>query len=297
MSSNLGDSYISTLFGPGTIGDYEDSRGNVYITPRGGIKYIFNENHNIYASVSQGYKSGGFNTSLFYENKPMFKYDEETTINYEIGTKSLFLDGQVSLDTSVFYIDWSDQQVLAVDSTTGASPIVNAKKSRSYGADIALNGRFANGIKGGLGLGYADATYEDFMDAPKTFGTPGDMSFDASGNQQQYHSKFTAKASLGYEFALPWDSLMADMNVAYNYRSKFYLDPENKIEQNGYGTVDASVGVSNDTYEISIWARNIMDEDAINSAAYLGRGSSGLDGTVVSLIQPRTFGTTFAIKF
>ncbi|MDL2275826.1 TonB-dependent receptor, partial [Desulfosarcina sp. OttesenSCG-928-G10] len=221
-SSNLGDSFISTFWDGQTslIRSYDDTRDHTYMTPRAGIKYKFTENHLMYGSVSQGYKSGGFNTSMFYEGAPGFEYDEETTLNYEIGMKSLFLDRQIHLDLSAFYIDWKDQQVLALDVVTQSTPIVNADESRSYGAEVSLTGRFQNGLKFGLGLGYADATYEDYKDAPATFPTSMlDMSFDASGNQQQYHSKLTSRANLGYEYALPWSDLTADMNVTYNYRS------------------------------------------------------------------------------
>ncbi|MGV6996325.1 TonB-dependent receptor [Desulfovibrio sp. QI0430] len=295
-SSNLGEDYIAGFWdGPGLkmVREYDGTWDNIYFTPKGGIKYNFNEFNNVYFSVSRGYKSGGFSTSLFY-NKPGFKYDEETTINYELGMKNMFLDGRISLDTSLFYVDWRDQQVLAYDSSTGITGIINAPQSRSYGFETSLKGKFDNGIHVGIGVGYADATYVDFKNAPGTYGG----SIDASGKQQQYHSKFTGRANAGYEFALPWDNLVATFDAIYRYRSKYYFDVENRIEQEGYGTVDASFTVGNDSYEVNLWGRNLLNQGALASASYMNARNSTYDqNTVVSLIDPLMFGINFTKKF
>jgi iron complex outermembrane receptor protein len=296
-SSNLGDSYLdfwdTPAYGLYMVRKYDDDWDKVYVTPRAGIKFNINENNNIYASVSRGYKSGGFTTSLFYDDA--FKFDEETTLNYEVGMKNLFLDGKLSLNTSLFYIDWRDQQVLAYDAMTMSTGIINAPRSRSYGVEVDLNGKFDNGIRIGAGVGYSDATYEDFDDAPLT---AGGGSFDASGKQQQYHSKVTARANLGYDFALPWDNLIASADVTLRYRSKYYFDIENTIAQGGYSTVDLNFGFGNDSYEVNFWVRNLLGKEALASAAYYSAMNSTFDqNTVVSLIDPRMFGVTFTKKF
>jgi len=98
-SSNLGDAYLKEYWeSPGNtvVKNYDGEWEKLYWMPRGGIKYSFDEFNNIYFSVSTGYKAGGFNTSLFY-NEPAFKYDEETTVNYELGMKNTFYDGRITL--------------------------------------------------------------------------------------------------------------------------------------------------------------------------------------------------------
>ncbi|WP_394027390.1 TonB-dependent receptor [Desulfovibrio falkowii] len=295
-SSNLGEDYIRDFWeqpGLTMVKDYDSEWDKVYLTPRGGLKYSFNEFNNIYFSVSSGYKSGGFSTSLFY-NKPGFKYDEETTVNYELGMKNTFLDGRVTLNSALFYIDWRDQQVMSYDSATGITGIVNAPQSQSYGFEMDIMGKFDNGIHVGIGAGYADATYVDFSNAPGTYGG----SVDASGNQQQYHSKFTGRANAGYEFELPWDDLVASVDLTFRYRSSYYYDIENKLEQEGYGTFDMNIGVGNDSYVVNLWGRNLLNQAATASQTYMnGMHATHDQNTVVSLIDPLMFGINFTKKF
>lgn len=298
-SSNLGDDYFYQYWeNYGTAGtvikNYDGEWDKAYWMPRGGIKYSFNEFNNVYFSVSTGYKAGGFNTSLFY-NEPAFKYDEETTTNYELGMKNTFFDGHITLNSALFYIDWRDQQVLAYNSATNTTPIINAPQSQSYGFEVDLTGKFDNGIHAGIGVGYADATYLDFSNAPKT---TGGATFDASGNQQQYHSKFTGRANAGYEFELPWDKLVAAIDLTFRYRSNYYYDIENKLEQDGYGTFDANIGVGNERYEVNIWGKNLLNQGATASQFYVNAMQPTLNqNTLVTLIDPLMVGIDFTLKF
>lgn len=299
LTSNLGDAFISeylepVLGGGIAIRSYDGEWSKVYWMPRGGIKYSFNENNNIYASVSTGYKSGGFNTALFF-NDPAFKYDEETTTNYELGMKNTFWDGRVTLNTALFYIDWRDQQVLAYDAATNATPIINAPRSRSYGFEASLAGKFDNGFRAGIGVGYADATYEEFENA---FATAGGRAINANGNQQQFHSKFTGRASVGYEHELPWDKLVASIDLTFRYRSSYYYDIENRLEQDGYGTFDLSLGLGNDNYEVNLWGRNLLNQAATASKFYVPAGNAAFDQNVlVTRIDPLMVGVDFTLKF
>lgn len=140
----------------------------------------------------------------------------------------------------------------------------------------------------GGGIGYADATYVDFKGAPKT---GGGGSFDASGKQQQYHSKLTGNAELGYG----WDIGIADLKgsavAGYKYRSKQYFDIQNTMAQDGFGTVDARIGAENDSYGLYLWGRNLTDERYVASAVNYGYGALVTQG------EPLTFGVTGIVKF
>lgn len=98
-----------------------------------------------YASVSSGYKSGGFNLGAL---SPSFIGAERVT-TYEAGLKTT-LNGVLRLNGAVFYNDYSGLQVpvnLCVDNpATPATPpnecaanistLVNAEKSRTYGLEL-----------------------------------------------------------------------------------------------------------------------------------------------------------------
>ena len=76
---------------------------------------------NVYATVTKGYKSGGFNTQMFsevlqqrlmhimgigkqYDVNSVVGYKPEYSWNYEIGTHLSFAEGKVQAEMSLFYI-------------------------------------------------------------------------------------------------------------------------------------------------------------------------------------------------
>lgn len=69
---------------------------------------------NMYATVSTGYRSGGFNGSTYTPGIGADIYDEETLTNMELGFKSTLMDGRVRLNASIFQYVYEDLQVNAV---------------------------------------------------------------------------------------------------------------------------------------------------------------------------------------
>ena len=81
-------------------------------TWRLGVDYIANDDLFLYASVATGYKAGGFGDNIDrgdgqYIN---FEYDPEFNTTYELGFKSVHLDGDLKLLGNVFYSDYEDMQ-------------------------------------------------------------------------------------------------------------------------------------------------------------------------------------------
>ena len=106
-------------------------------TPRVSLLYKFDPDHNIYATFSQGFKSGIFNV-LAYQRQPV---KPEKLTSYEIGTKNKF--GNLTLDMAGYYYDYTNLQIqsLVTDPNTGAfvSIVNNAASSKIYGAEANLS--------------------------------------------------------------------------------------------------------------------------------------------------------------
>jgi iron complex outermembrane receptor protein len=265
----------------------QDSLSAPYITPRVGLQYFVTEGLNVYASVSRGYKSGGFNTA-FLTATNTGSFDPETMWTYEVGFKAQLLNDRLALDGALFYNDWYNQQVLIVDAATQSSSIANAPRSRSFGAELEARLKLDEHWSARIGLGYVDATYLDFKNA---LATGSSEVIDASGKQQQYISKFTGTVTLGYTWNVGIDDLVGTAEVAYQFRSGFYFDVENTMFQPGYGLLNARVGVETARYGAYAWAQNLTDQRYRVSAINGGFGQVGAIGA------PLAFGGTFKVKF
>jgi len=258
-----------------------------YATPRIGLQYDLARGVNVYGSVSRGYKSGGFN-SAFLAIGDNGEFDSESLTSYELGWKSNLLNDRLSINGSIFYIDWRDQQVQTTDVATGATPIANAPKSRSYGGELDMRYQIDDHWRFGFGVGYTDAIYVDFEDA---LATGSAAQIDASGNRQQYISKFTGNVNIAYTWNVGFDNLVGLATAFYQYRSGFYFDVENTLWQSGYGLLGARLGVENEKYAAYLWGNNLTDE------RYRMSYNDYTAGPVVTVGEPLTVGGTIKLKF
>lgn len=273
---------LASTFAPG----YASSLSKTYITPRLGVQLVAGQTQ-WYASISTGYKSGGFNAG-FVGLGDEGAYKSERLISYELGFKSMLLDSSLGVDGSLFYIDWRDQQVQGYNALTGATPLTNAQRSRSMGGELAARMRLGQGWSLRAGAGYADATYKDYTDARAL---DGSGSVDVSGNRQQYVSRFTGVLGADYEWQFGSFDLVGRVGANYQMRSAFYFDVQNTIRQPGYGLLNAYIGVENKRYALFLHAHNIGDKRYRTLATNLG------SGLLVNAGEPQTIGATLRVRF
>ncbi len=102
-----------------------DSGTFTALTPRMFIRYSLTDDINLYASVGEGYRSGGVN------NNGLPGFEAEETLNAEIGTKSMLFDGQLRFDVAVYFSEIDGMQIY------GRNPI------DPFGAAYTQNGGVA----------------------------------------------------------------------------------------------------------------------------------------------------------
>ena len=100
------------------------------------------------AQASKGFRLGGINDPL---NKPLCtaqdlvtfsgrdSWKNETAWNYEVGAKSLFMNGRASLNLSAFHMAISDLQLIVTAGSCSSRLVFNVPKSISQGAELELN--------------------------------------------------------------------------------------------------------------------------------------------------------------
>ena len=98
----LQDDCCGILFGPGTgeqklDDDWDNVSGRLV------LDYMYSDDHMVYGSISNGYKSGGFRLGTLSDN-PYF--DEETVLAYEIGYKGTFND-TLQINAAAYFYDYT----------------------------------------------------------------------------------------------------------------------------------------------------------------------------------------------
>ena len=199
-------------------------------SPRFTTFYAIDDQTNLYATVSRGFKAGGIEAQPVAEGGNQV-YKPETLWNYEFGVKSESADKRLRLDADVFFMNWKDIQAdysIGQVSNGGVSfitGIANAASARSYGFETEMTALVATGLTVGAGAGYDRAYYVSFPNAESGLGTTGDLSGATLPNSpkwtlhadSQYTRNFDAEQS-GF-LRLEWHykgGIMSDQNSEFH---------------------------------------------------------------------------------
>jgi iron complex outermembrane recepter protein len=141
-------------------------------TWRAGVDYQVNDDSLLYASVSSGFRSGGFNSGQGPAAlQPTF--NPETVTAFEVGSKNRFADNTVQLNVAAFYNKYKglqEQRQVPIGATT-LSIIENSGEARSYGVEAEAIWQPIDALQIGANLAYLNAEYTRYRDVPAPFGT------------------------------------------------------------------------------------------------------------------------------
>ena len=140
-----------------------------FATYRGAIDYKIGERNLLYASVSTGRRSGGFNNVLIDPANPalgVIAFQPEKVMAYEIGSKNRFFDNKLQANIAAFYNKFGglqvQRQVPAPNGLTTLSIIENSGKGRSYGIEAELVYKPVRALTLGLTAVYLNSKYTEY---------------------------------------------------------------------------------------------------------------------------------------
>lgn len=277
FSQSIDRRFVSTNVALPFIG-YEASRKFKSFTPKFGLNWTPTSTILAYASVTRGFKSGGFN---FNSANATQGFDPETLWSYEAGLKTRLLNNHLLANFSAFRYDYKDLQVNAFISP-GVTDIVNAASATVKGIELELTAKPVPGLDLTANFAYLDATYKDYPAAP----VGGTATIDASGNRLNNAPKFTMNLAAQYEHRVG-DHGSAYVRGEYSRRSQTYFTVINSplIGQDAYGLVNGSIGYkADDHWTFELWGRNLTKREYVLNVYTSGPVPSGIPGA------PRTYG-------
>lgn len=222
--------------------------------PKLGIRYEWTDDVSTAFVIQRGYRSGGSSSNV--ARSAVFAYEPEFTWNYEGSVRSAWLDGALTVNANVYYVDWTDQQVNvnfglnAYDNNT-----VNAGKSHLYGFEIEANHRLSQAFDWYGSIGYSKTKFDEFTT------NLGGVTSDLSGTEFAFAPEWTLAAGGNYR----WGSgFIANLNA--NYRSEVFsatgaFQPGSQVP--GRTLVNAKVGYETDRWGAYVYGKNILDEEYV----------------------------------
>lgn len=274
-------------------------RSYLEFLPKVAAMYRFDPERNLYFSVAKGCKSGGFNTQIFSDllqeklkgrmlsgvddsDPGAMSYAPETSWNFELGGHFSCAGGLVRGDFALFWIECRDQQLTVFPQGTSTGRMMtNAGRSRSLGAEAALQIVPRNNVTIDASYGYTDARFVRYDDGLA----------DYAGNRIPYAPAHTL--ALEAEWSIPTGvEWLGDLvlragahgvgdirwNEAGTLRQPFYL------------VANASLRLEQRRYALDFWGRNLGD------ARYDVFYFKSMGNEFVQRGLPRTIGITLSIN-
>lgn len=238
--------------------------------------YAYTDDMTLYARAAKGFRGPSIQGRLVFGDT-VSEADSETVLSYEAGVKTELFDNRVRLNTNVFYYTVEDQQLTIVGGLSNTVALFNADEGEGYGfeADIEAAPTDNLFLTGGLSYNHTEIK-DDLLIAPgcgapctvldpPVFDDSGNLlGYNISGNSFPNAPEWIANVTARYAYPIQGGELFAYTDWAYKGETNFFLYESIEFSQAGYWEGGLRLGYKSDRgYEAALFARNILDEDAL----------------------------------
>lgn len=276
--------------------------------PRLSVDYTAREGLMFYASAAKGTRSGGFSGTSSPNVPGEGLYKPENNLTYELGVRSQWLDRRVTANATIFYSKLSDLQV----SQRSADPNFifnitgNIGKATAQGFEIETTAAITDSFGLTFNYSYTDPKFDSDQFA---FGVGGcgvgtaacgslpnaQGGLPVGGKQLAYSRKTALNAGAVWSFPA-WASWRGSLRADVRHESKAFVEAINTISTPAITVANARIGLENERYELTLWAKNLFDEEYVSFASNETRINS-LPGVSYSQGNGRQLGVTASVKF
>lgn len=326
----LGELEANVALDPTTL---QDEQGELF---KINTSYTLDNGNLIYATFSQGYRLGGGNAGgdcpafdpmagqglcLLAQGQQFGPdpvndvrqlderaYASDTVDNYEVGVKTAWLNGDLILNGSVYFIEWTDPQLSATSVNAGTSITVNAGAAETMGLDLSGSWQMTDNfnLRGSFSYTKAELT-EDVPDLVTTIGPPGfGTVFEAGRSGDRLPGSPETQFSLFGSYAHPLSNgNELTVDGGYAWQGDVFDEAGargDSLTLPSYGRASLSVGYQADAWSATAYVDNLFDDLSETSVAANELFNQTILGANVrsfrtNVLPPRTVGVRFNYRF
>lgn len=281
-ANTYGANVVSGLAPNGFV--YEPSDDWSAVTGNLSSEYHITDDIMVYASYARGFKSGGYNLGFGSDPAEVRPFDEEKVDAYELGWKTHLFEDRLQFNGAMFHTEYNDFQSAAF---LGLSFLVtNVDMVTVDGIEFDGIYLINDALTLNYSASYAKAQYDKFEQRP-----------ELEGADLPFAPRWKASAGLQYEKPLASGDFYARVDISWVDDSNVdsNLDPRN--EQNDYAYGNLKLGWRNDSLDVSVWGKNVTDQDWMNQAAPASVLSALAGDQQAFMNAPRAYGATVRYNF
>lgn len=293
--------------------------------PRVLLSFDVNDNVQINAQASKGFRLGGINDPL---NIPLCSVTDRETFggrdsfvdeelwNYELGAKIGFAGGRAQLNLAVYHAEIDDLQVPVLAGTCSSRIVFNVPESHATGAELELTAQPTDHFDFGLSATVVSSELDSTITSTNASGVTSVVAAMEDGSRMPSVPEFQLAANATYKWPLTASlegfvsgtyqhvgnrfTQVADQRPGFEtFTPRTFGNPtitsftfEPKLPSYDIGNI--RFGVRTEVWEATVFVNNVGDE-----SARLGldqeRGRVARVGYLTN--QPRTIGVTYRRNF
>ncbi len=243
------------------------------VTFRATVDWNISDNHMIYATYSEGFKSGAFNGSQSSAVVAAVPILPELATNYEIGARTQWLDDRIRFNITYFDLEYDDLQtwslidfVLIADNASAEVTGIETDFAFAITENFSLSGNFAT----------MDGEFVEGANAGNDMPRAPDQTWSLSANLSV---PLNGGAMLGFG---------ATASFTDEYHFELSNDPRGL--EGDVTIVDASAKYTgaSENWDVTLWGKNLSDE--LYSVHHI---NGSLGGATRIYAPPRTYGLSF----
>jgi len=296
---------FQTLEGP--LKDDQDWNETTY---RLVVNWHPNDSTLLFASVTTGYKPGGFGSFNIEPNTGIWgrqiavpgvdrpgDFGPETVTSYEIGYKGSLSGGRFQISANAFFYDYEDLQ--AIFSEGPITIVDNIGQVDGWGAELDANAALTENFSLRVGFSWFDSEANDvqaFCDEGERITGSADA---CEGNSIPWAPEYTAFAVLNAAFPVGGGEIFA--NVAWTWEDDTRVGwPSKSVayqKLDGINQTDISIGYRTDSWHVSAYVENVFDELWYDAAYETGDPDVPYVEHTFGPSRPRTVGMRLGYNF
>lgn len=273
--------------------DQTDKQTFRAFTPKVSISYHPTEDATLFASVSKGFKAGGWNTGVITQAvfNAGLRLGDESSTNYEIGLKSEWFARRLRFNATGFWEDFTGFQVSQWTPTVNGSSVArlaNAGKARSKGVEAEVEAIPLQGLSLTANFAYTRARFTDFLNC-------NGLNTNCTGNRLPYAPDYKLYLAGAYERPIT-PALKAFVGGGYAMETFSYANVVNAVREYipRHYSFDAKIGVAalDERWSLTVFSNNVTDR--LNQV-YSQNGAYG--DQIRFFREPRSYGATFKLRY
>lgn len=271
------DRYTSALTNDGATFDT--------FNPRANLSFKVSDDILIYGNVAKGFRSGSFQSeaqaaaaSAALGTTVPTAVQPDKVWSYEFGAKGKLFDGLITIDSAVYWIDWTDIQLQST--LNGVATLTNGGNARSKGVDLGIILKPVQGLSL-QAVGNINST--EFTSVLPAIVALNPLA--APGTRIPNVPKKSLNLSANYAWSFASWGGEGFINGGYVFRDE-QLDSTGLVSDE-LNEFSLRAGVSKDNWKLQVFGENIG-----NNRSALVAGTLGLQPNF-----PRRIGARFSVDF